>query len=80
MSICLTPFHRFAQEGHAFSIDGRRIRFPSARRAVFRLGENTIELIEVAQGIDVETQVLALMDFQPLIDNVRPMPARAFQS
>jgi len=33
----------------------------------------------VAEGVDVDSQVLALMDFKPIIRNVRPMPARAFQ-
>ena len=47
-------------------------------RAVFRLGPEGLELTELAPGIDLETQVLAQMDFRPVIRNVRPMPARAF--
>lgn len=34
-------------------------------RCVFTLGEEGLELIEIAPGIDLETQILALMDFKP---------------
>jgi propionate CoA-transferase len=37
-------------------------------RAVFRLEENGVRLIEVAEGIDVERDVLARMAFRPLVD------------
>ena len=42
-------------------------------RAVFRLRESGLELIELAPGIDLETQVLAHMDFRPAIGAIRPM-------
>jgi propionate CoA-transferase len=47
-------------------------------RAVFRLAREGLELIEVAPGIDVETQVLAQLDFRPLIRELQPMPAHVF--
>ena len=55
-------------------------------RAVFRLvqpggaagGAPQVELIEVAPGVSVERDVLAHMDFAPLVRNVRPMPAALF--
>jgi propionate CoA-transferase len=36
-------------------------------RCVFALGSHGLELIEVAPGIDVERDVLALMDFKPIV-------------
>ena len=38
-------------------------------RAVFRLEENGVRLIEVAEGVDVERDVLARMAFRPLVDD-----------
>ncbi|MFH1024190.1 MAG: CoA-transferase [Planctomycetota bacterium] len=48
-------------------------------RAVFRLVEGGMELIEVAPGIDVEKQVLALMDFRPVVRQVNRMPEHVFK-
>jgi len=47
-------------------------------RAVFRLREDAIELVEVAPGIDPDEQVLALMPFRPVIREVAPMPSHVF--
>jgi propionate CoA-transferase len=48
-------------------------------RAVFRRGEKGIELIEIAPGIDLEGDILAHMDFRPVISpNLRTMDARLF--
>jgi len=48
-------------------------------RAVFRLGQQGIELIEVAPGVDLAEQVLAQMDFKPIIAAVRPMADHLFE-
>ncbi len=48
-------------------------------RAVFRLTDETLELIEIAPGIDLEKQVLGLMPFEPVVRSVRPMPAHVFE-
>lgn len=49
-------------------------------RCVFRLTQEGVELIEVAPGIDVETQILPLMDFKPLISkDLKEMDPRIFQ-
>ena len=48
-------------------------------RAVFRLAEDGLELVEVAPGIDRDRDVLGQMEFRPVIRSVRPMPAHAFQ-
>jgi propionate CoA-transferase len=48
-------------------------------RAVFRLTEAGLELTEVAPGVDVDRQVLAQMDFRPVVHDVRPMPPHVFR-
>jgi propionate CoA-transferase len=48
-------------------------------RAVFRIGAEGLELIEVAPGIDVERDVIANMDFRPQVArDLRQMDARIF--
>jgi propionate CoA-transferase len=47
-------------------------------RAVFRLGDNGLELIEVAPGIDVQSQVLDLLPFRPHVVSTKLMSQRAF--
>jgi propionate CoA-transferase len=48
-------------------------------RAVFRLIDEGLELIETAPGIDLQAQVLDLMDFQPIVRDVRSMPRKIFE-
>ncbi len=49
-------------------------------RAVFQLTAQGIELIEIAPGVNLETDILALMDFRPLISpHLQEMDARIFQ-
>jgi len=49
-------------------------------RCVFRLTSEGVELIEVAPGIDVETQILPLMDFMPIISkDLKVMDERIFK-
>ena len=47
-------------------------------RAVFRLADEGLELIEVAPGIDLERDVLDQMEFRPIVRRPRPMPASCF--
>ncbi len=49
-------------------------------RAVFRLTKEGLELIEVAPGIDIKHQVIDVMGFKPLINNVKIMPKEIFSS
>jgi propionate CoA-transferase len=50
-------------------------------RAVFRRGEQGIELIEIAPGINLNRDILAHMDFKPQIaENLKTMDARLFQA
>lgn len=48
-------------------------------RAVFRLTPEGLELTEVAPGIDIEKDILAYMDFRPIIKDVKPMDSRIFE-
>lgn len=48
-------------------------------RAVFRLGADGVELIEVAPGIDVDRDILPHMGFAPRIGAIAPMPVDVFQ-
>lgn len=47
-------------------------------RCVFRLTAQGIELTEVAPGIDVERDILAQMDFKPIVRQPAAMDARIF--
>jgi propionate CoA-transferase len=47
-------------------------------RCVFQLTPDGLELIEVAPGIDIERDILAHMDFKPIITKPVPMNARLF--
>jgi propionate CoA-transferase len=47
-------------------------------RAVFRLGERGMEIVEVAPGIEIDRDILPHMGFAPRIGPVRPMPAESF--
>jgi propionate CoA-transferase len=48
-------------------------------RCVFKLVKDGLELIEVAPGIDIEKDILAHMDFAPIVLNPQPMDPRIFQ-
>lgn len=48
-------------------------------RAVFRLGGEGLELMEVAAGIDMNRQVLDLMAFKPQVVSTRPMAPHIFR-
>jgi propionate CoA-transferase len=49
-------------------------------RCVLRLGQEGLELIEIAPGIDIEKHILPYMDFEPII-RTRPklMDERIFR-
>jgi propionate CoA-transferase len=50
-------------------------------RCVFALNDTGMELIEIAPGVDLEKDILALMDFAPIIKgSPRLMDARIFRS
>ncbi|HZW12932.1 MAG TPA: acyl CoA:acetate/3-ketoacid CoA transferase [Noviherbaspirillum sp.] len=47
-------------------------------RCVFKLAPEGLELIEVAPGIDIEKDILAQMDFKPIVNKPALMDARIF--
>ena len=47
-------------------------------RCVFRLTHGGLELVEVAPGIDIDRDILAHMDFAPIVNDPQPMDARIF--
>lgn len=49
-------------------------------RAVFNLTPDGLELIEIAPGVDLESDVLQHMAFKPIIRNVRLMDAGMFEA
>jgi len=48
-------------------------------RCVFRLHTEGLQLIEVAPGVDIERDIIAQMDFRPIIEEVREMDVRIFR-
>jgi propionate CoA-transferase len=72
-----------AVEQLTFSAAYARLRGKSVlyvtERAVFRLIDSGLELIEIAPGIDLDGDVLAKMDFKPAIANpLKIMAAELF--
>lgn len=48
-------------------------------RAVFQLTKEGVELIEIAPGIDLEKDILAHMEFKPIIKNIKFMDECIFR-
>ena len=53
--------------------------FYVTERCVFTLTQEGVELIEIAPGVDLEKDILAYMDFKPIIKNPRLMDERIFK-
>jgi propionate CoA-transferase len=57
---------------------GQQVRYIT-ERAVFELGDGRVTLIEVAEGLDPEVDVIAHMGFVPEVsDDLRTMDRRVF--
>lgn len=60
----------------------RKVKQPAVyvtERAVFELTDEGLELIEIAPGVDLEKDILAHMEFKPIMKNIRLMDARIFR-
>lgn len=65
--------------GKYASLSGRDVIYVT-ERAVFKLENGGLTLIEIAPGIDLEKDVLAQMEFKPNISpDLKEMPAEIFQ-
>jgi propionate CoA-transferase len=77
---------KFLQHVDQVSFSGERARRTGqdvlivTERAVFRFTPEGLQLIEVAPGIDLQSQVLDLMQFRPVMREIRPMRPELFQS
>jgi propionate CoA-transferase len=58
---------------------GQRVLYVT-ERCVFQLTSAGLALVEVAPGIDLERDILALMDFRPLVADPKPMDDRLFRA
>jgi len=64
--------------GGKYSADQEQYVRYVTERCVFALTKEGLELTEIAPGIDLEKDVLALMDFKPIIRDLRLMDERIF--
>ena len=64
--------------GHDAALRGQQVIFVT-ERAVFHLRPEGIELTEIAPGIDLDKDVLAHMEFKPLMRDVKRMDAGLFR-
>lgn len=72
--------HSVEQIGFAADSRYRRAKevYYVTERAVFLLRPEGVELIEMAPGVDLERDILAQMEFRPILNQVRLMPASCF--
>jgi len=63
--------------GKIGSTSGQEI-FYLTERCVFKLIDGKVELIEVAPGVDIEKDILAHMEFTPVMNDVKTMDPRIF--
>jgi propionate CoA-transferase len=64
--------------GRQAAKSGQRVLYVT-ERCVFRLTARGLELAEVAPGVDVERDILAHMEFRPIVDRPASMDARIFR-
>ena len=63
----------------AYAAENKQPVLYVTERCVFRRTAEGMELVEVAPGIDLERDILAHMDFRPIVRDPRPMDPRIFR-
>jgi len=76
---------KFISEVEQVTFSGKTARMNNldvlfvTERCVFTLVEEGIELTEIAPGVDLEKDILAYMDFKPIVKNPKLMDERIFR-
>lgn len=70
---------RITFSGHYSRLSGQDVIYIT-ERAVFRLVEDGVELVEIAPGVDLQADILDRMGFAPIVRNPVLMDATLFQS
>jgi len=64
--------------GERAAASGRHVLYVT-ERCVFRLGEDGLELVEIAPGIELKRDILNHMEFAPIVNQLKTMDARIFR-
>lgn len=75
-----TIIPKISYNGEIARKKGQKMHYVT-ERAVFELRQEGLVLIEIAPGIDLQTQVLDLMEYKPLIsENLKEMDPAIFNT
>ncbi|MEY2874721.1 MAG: hypothetical protein RLZZ373_2092 [Pseudomonadota bacterium] len=74
----ITQVEQITFNGHDAALRQQNVVFIT-ERAVFKLRAEGLELVEIAPGIDLARDVLAHMDFAPIVRDVKTMDPALFQ-
>lgn len=75
---CIRDVEQITFSGKTAQENQMRV-FYITERCVFILTKDGVELIEIAPGMDLEKDILALMDFKPIIKKLHLMDERIFK-
>jgi propionate CoA-transferase len=75
----VTAVEEVTFNGGLAAAGGQRVLYVT-ERCVFQLTPAGLALVEVAPGIDPERDILALMEFRPVMTDLKPMDDRLFRT
>jgi propionate CoA-transferase len=75
----VTSVEEVTFNGGLAAAGGQRVLYIT-ERCVFQLTQGGLALVEVAPGVDPERDILALMDFRPIMTDLKPMDDRLFRT